>query len=76
MTPAALDGWGWRIPFLVGGLFGFVSLYLRRKLDETPMFLELRHMKEQARHFPLAKILKIICSPFCSISDLAVISAV
>ncbi len=58
MTPAALDGWGWRIPFLVGGLFGFVSLYLRRKLDETPMFLELRHMKEQARHFPLAKILK------------------
>ena len=32
----AVDSWGWRVPFLIGGVFGFVSLYLRRQLDETP----------------------------------------
>ncbi|WP_028921525.1 hypothetical protein [Pseudonocardia acaciae] len=29
---------GWRIPFLVGGLLGFVGLYLRRGLAETGPF--------------------------------------
>lgn len=63
MTPASLDAWGWRIPFLLGGVFGFVSLYLRRQLDETPMFLELRQMKNRAKSFPLAKILKSHLEP-------------
>jgi MFS family permease len=58
MAPAALEAWGWRIPFLIGGVFGFVSLYLRRQLDETPLFLEIRQMKDRAKSFPLAKILK------------------
>jgi MFS family permease len=50
--------WGWRIPFLIGGVFGFVSLYLRRQLDETPLFLEIRQMKDRAKVFPLSQILK------------------
>jgi MFS family permease len=54
----ALLNWGWRIPFLMGGIFGFVSLYLRRQLDETPLFLEIRHMKDRAKVFPLSQILK------------------
>ncbi|WP_435155054.1 MFS transporter [Amycolatopsis sacchari] len=33
---------GWRLPFLLGGLLGFVSLYLRRRLDETPEFVRER----------------------------------
>ncbi|MCW4459895.1 MFS transporter [Microbacterium sp. MPKO10] len=31
----AMDEWGWRIPFVVGAVFGFVILYLRRTLPET-----------------------------------------
>lgn len=31
----AVADWGWRIPFVVGALFGFVILYLRRTLPET-----------------------------------------
>jgi MFS family permease len=58
LAPAALDTWGWRIPFLIGGVFGFVSLYLRRQLDETPLFLEIRQMKDRAKAFPLSQILK------------------
>ncbi len=30
--------WGWRIPFLVGGILGLVGLLLRARADETPEF--------------------------------------
>jgi MFS transporter, MHS family, shikimate and dehydroshikimate transport protein len=30
--------WGWRIPFLVGGLLAVYAYYLRRQLPETPEF--------------------------------------
>ncbi|MFD7813201.1 glycine betaine/L-proline transporter ProP [Streptomyces sp. NPDC059785] len=36
-----MESWGWRIPFLVAGPIGFVGLYLRLKLDETPAFQKL-----------------------------------
>ena len=35
-----------------------MSLYLRRQLDETPLFLEIRKMKDRAKAFPLSQILK------------------
>ncbi|MFB7468813.1 MFS transporter [Streptomyces sp. NPDC056224] len=34
----AMAAWGWRIPFLVGGVFGVVLLVLRRQLAETEVF--------------------------------------
>ncbi|SEB63665.1 MFS transporter, MHS family, alpha-ketoglutarate permease [Paramicrobacterium humi] len=37
----AMSDWGWRIPFIVGALFGFVILYLRRTLPETMRAEEL-----------------------------------
>ena len=33
-----LANWGWRIPFLVGGILGLVGLFLRANADETPEF--------------------------------------
>src|SRR6478736_5066824 len=33
-----LANWGWRIPFLVGGILGLVGLFLRANSDETPEF--------------------------------------
>jgi MFS family permease len=41
-TPDAFENWGWRIPFFLGLLIGPVGLYIRRYLDETDAFLELR----------------------------------
>jgi MFS transporter, MHS family, proline/betaine transporter len=38
ITPAAMDAWGWRLPFLLGGLLGPVGLYMRRAIDETPAY--------------------------------------
>jgi len=36
-----LLSWGWRISFWFGGLIGLLGIYLRKKLHETPVFLEL-----------------------------------
>lgn len=41
-TPGALDGdfmvWGWRIPFLLSIVMVALGLYVRVKLEETPVF--------------------------------------
>jgi MFS transporter, MHS family, proline/betaine transporter len=42
LSEEALHSWGWRLPFLVGLPLGFVGLYLRMKLDETPHFTQVR----------------------------------
>ena len=34
----AMKDWGWRIPFLIGGVLAVIALLLRLKLEETPEF--------------------------------------
>jgi MHS family proline/betaine transporter-like MFS transporter len=38
LTNEQMDGWGWRIPFLLGGILGPVGLWMRRTIDETPAY--------------------------------------
>jgi MHS family proline/betaine transporter-like MFS transporter len=38
LTPADMEAWGWRVPFLVGGLLGPIGIYMRRTMDETPAY--------------------------------------
>ncbi|HEY4613985.1 MAG TPA: MFS transporter [Citricoccus sp.] len=38
---ANMAEWGWRIPFLIAGPMGLIGLYLRAKLSDSPVFLEL-----------------------------------
>jgi MHS family alpha-ketoglutarate permease-like MFS transporter len=38
MSPAALEEWGWRIPFAIGGALAVVAVWLRRGLAETSAF--------------------------------------
>lgn len=38
LDEAQLTAWGWRIPFVIGGLLGLVGLWLRRSLKETELF--------------------------------------
>ncbi|KTT98914.1 alpha-ketoglutarate permease [Sphingomonas yabuuchiae] len=38
MSEAALDEWGWRIPFAVGAVLAVVVFYIRRGLAETTSF--------------------------------------
>jgi MFS family permease len=48
----------WRLPFLIGGLFGLFSMFLRRWLRETPVFVELRQRKSLAAEIPLRAVLR------------------
>ncbi len=56
-TPADILSYAWRIPFLLGGVFGFASVYLRRWLQETPVFKEMKARKELAAELPLKVVL-------------------
>ena len=42
LPAAALEAWGWRIPFVVGALCAVLALWLRRGLDETAAFRAAR----------------------------------
>ena len=46
MDPATWQAWGWRVPFLISLLLLAVSLWMRLKLSESPVF---RAMKEQGQ---------------------------
>ncbi|QID40452.1 MHS family MFS transporter [Streptomyces albus] len=51
MSEAAVDSWGWRVPFLLGGVVAAVGLFVRLKLDESPAYRELRAArKAEQRH--------------------------
>lgn len=56
-TPAAVADWAWRVPFLTGGAFGLVAMYLRRFLEETPVFEAMRERAELSRGLPLGRVL-------------------
>ena len=56
LTPADMASWGFRVPFVIGLLIGPVGLYLRRHVDETPVFLAATQSTapalEALRHAP------------------------
>ncbi|TCK22591.1 MFS transporter [Pseudonocardia endophytica] len=33
-----LSSWGWRVPFLIGGVLGLIGLWMRRSMAETEQF--------------------------------------
>ena len=47
----------WRLPFVLGGIFGIFACFLRKKLSETPVFEELQK-RRQILKFPLLQALK------------------
>lgn len=57
-TPAEVSGFAWRIPFLLGGVFGLGAIYLRRFLEETPVFREMHERKALAKDLPLKGIIR------------------
>ena len=57
-TPVEVADYAWRIPFLMGGVFGLFSVYLRRWLHETPVFAELQLRKALAEEVPLKAVLR------------------
>lgn len=48
--------YAWRFPFLVGGVLGFVAVYLRRYLEETPVFKEMQELKTLNQGLPITTV--------------------
>lgn len=57
-SPAQIAAGVWRVPFLIGGVFGLTAMYLRRWLDETPVFEEMRRRATLSRELPLQAVLR------------------
>ena len=57
-TPAQIAGGMWRVPFLIGGVFGLTAMYLRQWLEETPIFQEIRKRAALSRELPLRAVLQ------------------
>ena len=50
--------YAWRLPFLLGGLFGVLGVWLRRWLSETPIFLALKENTARREEIPLRTVLR------------------
>jgi MFS family permease len=42
MSPESFAAWGWRIPFLISVILLGISVYIRLKLQESPVFAEMK----------------------------------
>lgn len=57
-TPAELLSEGWRVPFIIGGVFGLMSVWLRQWLHETPVFKEMQARQTLADELPLKTVIR------------------
>ncbi|NWL21118.1 MFS transporter [Pseudomonas umsongensis] len=57
-TPAEILDHAWRYPFLLGGVFGVIGVWLRRWLSETPVFMAMQARREAATELPLRAVLR------------------
>jgi MFS transporter, MHS family, proline/betaine transporter len=46
MTPETLRDWGWRLAFVVGLTIAPVGLYIRRELEDAPLYKSAKHADE------------------------------
>ena len=57
LSDAAMQSWGWRIAFGVGGLLGLVGLWLRVSVEETQSFRDAHADGRTGRRNPLVGML-------------------
>lgn len=49
--------WGWRVPFLLSVVLILIGYYVRRRVEESPVFAELAERKEVTR-MPIVQLFK------------------
>ena len=57
LTAGQMEAWGWRIPFLLAAPLALAGLYVRLKLEDTPVYRELQRERRVARA-PVREALK------------------
>jgi MFS family permease len=67
MTPANFQSYGWRIPFLASAVLVAISLYIRLRMKESPIFEQIKStgmasaqpLKDAFTHWPNLKLVLI-----------------
>ncbi|MGV0853785.1 MFS transporter [Mycolicibacterium phlei] len=72
LPAAAMDSYGWRIPFLIAGPLGLVGLYIRLRLDDTPQFAELSR-SDQVAESPLREAVTTSWRPILQVIGLFIV---
>lgn len=57
LTPAQMQSFGWRIPFWASAVLVVIGLYVRRRLQETPLF-KLAQERDNTTRSPLREVFK------------------
>lgn len=57
LTHEQMMAWGWRIPFLLSLLLVIVGLFIRLKIDESPVFAQIRETKA-AESRPVVEVIR------------------
>ncbi|CDZ81464.1 Proline porter II [Candidatus Rubidus massiliensis] len=57
LSEQELYKWGWRIPLILGFFIAITGFYLRRKVEESPSFLQLKNSHSLVKN-PLKEIAK------------------
>lgn len=68
----AMQDWGWRVPFLIAGPIGLVGMYVRSKMEDTPIFREEMAAAENRRPPTLAALLRHHWRPMLVVSGLVI----
>ncbi|GAA1396155.1 MFS transporter [Pseudonocardia kongjuensis] len=50
LTDEQLASWGWRVPFLIGGLLGLIGMWMRRQMAETEQFEDNKEAAAKIRN--------------------------
>jgi len=58
LTAAQLTSWGWRVPFLLAAPLGMIGLYLRSRVEDTPVFRALER-NNTVRRQPLRDAVRL-----------------
>lgn len=66
---AAMRDWAWRLPFILAGPLGFAGVYLRSRMEETPLFLEVEGGKTAN---PLRHLIRHHRRPLLAMSGLVI----
>lgn len=57
LSPEQMMDWGWRIPFLLSLLLVIVGLFIRLRIDESPVFEQIRETKA-AESRPVIEVIR------------------
>jgi MFS family permease len=70
LSPAQMVEWGWRVPFLLAAPLGAAGLYVRLRLEDTPVFRNLqqedRVTRTPVREAVTRNIRQIVVMFFCT----------